>query len=91
MVKGFRREVVVLREPESEYIEEAYFVLREKAIEKSRTDLVAEANRILAACKLTTAERSLKTEYTAYSPLKWFAAGVGTMFAVCGVAILLCL
>lgn len=49
MVKGCRRELILLRTPESETIEEAYFVLRRK--QEGREDaerMIEEANRILA-------------------------------------------
>ena len=49
MIKGSRRELIVLRTGESRYFDEAYFVLR-REIEvgaRCRTDILREANRIL--------------------------------------------
>ncbi len=88
MVKGFRREVVVLREPNSPYIEEAYFVLRETAMRERPTDLVAEANRIIARSKLGV--ESPKTVSHPLGAVKWFSLGVVSMFAL-GMTIFLIL
>lgn len=58
MIKGSRRHMVVLKNTGSPLFEEAYFILREHAGEKERrTDMVSEANRIIAANLLPT-ERS---------------------------------
>ena len=77
MVKGVRRQVVVVREPQSPYIEEAYFVLREETAETAPADLLAEAKRIITQ----GGKVDLLAEKTAAShPVKWFAAGAVTMF-----------
>ena len=49
MIKGSRRELIVLRTGASRYFDEAYFVLRREieAGGRSRTDILREANRIL--------------------------------------------
>ena len=50
MIKGARKEMIVVRTGNSRYFDEAYFVLREDAQKKKRksTDILSEANRILA-------------------------------------------
>ena len=50
MIKGARKEMIVVRTGDSLYFDEAYFVLRDdtkKSKQKSR-DILSEANRILA-------------------------------------------
>ena len=50
MIKGARKEMIVVRTGGSRYFDEAYFVLREDA-QKNRsknTNILDEANRILA-------------------------------------------
>jgi hypothetical protein len=50
MIKGARKEMIVVRTGNSRYFDEAYFVLREEVQrdkEKSK-DILGEANRILA-------------------------------------------
>ena len=50
MIKGARKEMIVVRTGGSRYFDEAYFVLREDAQKEKRksTDILGEANRILA-------------------------------------------
>lgn len=50
MIKGARKEMIVVRTANSRYFDEAYFVLREDTQKKSQnsTDILNEANRILA-------------------------------------------
>ena len=58
MIKGASRRMVVLKNTGSPLFEEAYFILRREAEEKSlRTDMVSEANRIVAANVLPRADR----------------------------------
>ena len=49
MIKGCQREIVVLQTQESPVFESAYFILRRRHCPPPETDMVAEANRILAA------------------------------------------
>ena len=46
MIKGAQKKVVVVRTGESEIFEEAFFVLRDGG-ERTRGDMIAEANRII--------------------------------------------
>lgn len=48
MIKGCQREMIVLQTGESELFESAYFILRRKKTRPLQTDMVAEANRIIA-------------------------------------------
>jgi len=50
MIKGTHRHMVILKNTESPLFEEAYFILRDQANPTDcRGDMVAEANRIIAA------------------------------------------
>jgi hypothetical protein len=50
MIKGARKEMIVVRTSSSRYFDEAYFVLRDDAQKERRksADILGEANRILA-------------------------------------------
>ncbi len=50
MIKGARRQLIVLRTGNSRYFDEAYFVLKgeERLKEAKNRDLIREANRILS-------------------------------------------
>ena len=50
MIKGARKEMIVVRTANSRYFDEAYFVLREDSQKQhhNSTDILSEANRILA-------------------------------------------
>ncbi len=50
MLKGCQKRVVWVRNTESEWFDEAYFVLSEKSVEKklSEPDIITEANRIIS-------------------------------------------
>ena len=49
MIKGARKQMIVVRTGDSRYFDEAYFVLREDAEKEKRksVDILGEANRIL--------------------------------------------
>ena len=50
MIKGARKQMIVVRTGNSRYFDEAYFVLKEDAQKENRksTDILSEANRILS-------------------------------------------
>lgn len=47
MIKGCQREMILLQTRESPLFESAYFVLRPRRQGAPRTDMLAEANRII--------------------------------------------
>lgn len=49
MLKGCQREMIVLQTQDSVFFESAYFVLRKEKRAVPKTDLLAEANRIIGA------------------------------------------
>ena len=81
MVKGYRREVVILRGTERDCFTEAYFLLRETN-RKSHSDLVAEANRILADCNVAEG----RTEHRRlWYGVACFLAGVAVTVGACAL------
>lgn len=89
MIKGARRQMIVIRTGNSRYFDEAYFVLR-KDLKSTRTDnkdILREANRILSERAPDTRVRNR------HSLLRWifFGAGLlcGALLAILGCALLL--
>lgn len=88
MIKGARKEMIVVRIGNSRYFDEAYFVLREDVKKDTRksTDILGEANRILSEISPESAPTpKIKNR-------KWvfFGAG-GVCGAVLGVLLMLLL
>ena len=84
MIKGARREMIVVRTGGSRYFDEAYFVLREDAQREKRKskDILSEANRILAEM-LPDSAHAQKTKNR-----QWLFFGAG---GLCGAALSLLL
>ena len=80
MIKGARKQMIVIRTGDSRYFDEAYFVLRGNAGHKTvpNTDILHEANRILAENHPSGA-RTLQRRW-----LKWLFFGVGCL---CGASL----
>ena len=51
MLKGCQKEMIVLQTQNSRFFESAYFVLRQEKLAAPKTDLLAEANRIIGTGK----------------------------------------
>lgn len=84
MIKGTHRHMVILKNTESPLFEEAYFILRDQAEENgNRSDIVAEANRIIAVNTIPT-ER--KPKRAPHRSLISFLIGLVT--GGCGTAVL---
>ena len=80
MIKGARKEMIVVRTGNSRYFDEAYFVLREdvkKDKEKSK-DILSEANRILAEIASDPSHTPQKRKR------EWLFFAIG---GVCGTAL----
>ncbi len=84
MIKGARKQMIVVRTGNSRYFDEAYFVLREDAQKDNRksTDILSEANRILAEITPDHAPAHQK-QYR-----QWLFFGVG---GLCGAVLSLIL
>lgn len=73
MIKGSRRQMVVLRTEDSKYFDEAYFVLRRewKEPKNGRDEILTEANRILQEGTAPTPGTSRRMRRWL-----WFLAGI---------------
>lgn len=77
MVKGIKKNMIVLRRPESRWFEEAYFILKEDTHTPSDTDILAEANRILSE-NATEEEKGKNGRTRLFLSSLFFLAGVLT-------------
>lgn len=85
MIKGCKKNVVYVRNTESDVFEEAYFILSDdfESKQPSEPDMVAEANRIIAESPIAayfgiTAEKQRKKhglKSLNFSRGLWFVAG----------------
>ena len=85
MIKGCKKNVVYLRNTESEVFEEAYFILSDdyESKQPSEPDMLAEANRIIAESPIAAyfglnAEKQRKRQGARsvnFSRGLWFVAG----------------
>ncbi len=80
MIKGSRRQMIVIRTGDSRYFDEAYFVLRRdlKQPDPAQGDILREANRILAE-RAPLAKGSAQNRF-----LRWLFFGVGVL---CGALV----
>ena len=80
MIKGARKQMIVVRTGDSHYFDEAYFVLREDAQKEHRknTDILNEANRILTEIAPDNRPTRQKRNHP------WLFFGIG---GVCGAAL----
>ncbi|MBQ4566322.1 MAG: hypothetical protein IJA48_08225 [Oscillospiraceae bacterium] len=72
MVKGTTRQVVVVRNPDRQFFEQAIFLLKEDALEKhglGERELLDEARR-LSSCEI-----SQKSRRKPHSPAFWLGLG----------------
>ena len=79
MIKGAKKQMIVVRTVGSRVFDEAYFVLRRQWKEESgdSEDMLREANRILA-------EGNEPTHPTARSHRRWLFFGIGIL---CGLTL----
>lgn len=49
MIKGCHKSIVFLKNTDSEFFDEAYFVLKPNAVCKKDSDIVLEANKIVSS------------------------------------------
>lgn len=81
MLRGCKRNMIVLRGTGSDLFEEAYFVVKEEAEKRSASDMLAEAERIIDKSRPMQSKPSKKA-----IALSLFTFLVG---ALCGVFSLL--
>ena len=80
MIKGARKQMIVVRTSRSRYFDEAYFVLREDAQKDKRKskDILGEANRILAEMAPERSSHAQKPNR------QWLFFGIG---GICGAVL----
>lgn len=82
MIKGCNRRVIVVKHPDSESFEEAYFIVREgKFKKKSDTpSLVGEATRLINGGKSEAFDEKKQRRSSRIALLLSFLAGAGASF-----------
>lgn len=85
MIKGIQRQMVVVNTSESELFETAYFVLRRDIDQRSKGDMVAEANRLVSESLEHRGRGAHKREFSAVSFIAGVFVGafVGALAAFC--------
>ena len=75
MIKGARKQMIVIRTGNSPYFDEAYFVLRKDIQEYpvQKKDIISEANRILEESAAETQKRGR------WRRSRWLFFGAGTV------------
>lgn len=63
MIKGCQREMIVMQTQDSALFESAYFILRRQKTASGKTDMLAEANRIIGAGNDYLSRRCKKSRY----------------------------
>lgn len=71
ITRAYRKNMVIIRDIESDIVEEAYLFIREDSYEPPEEDIVREAGKIIRACSRGH-KRSLKIP----SALLWFLGGM---------------
>ena len=80
MVRGCQKKIVYLKSTGSDVFDEAYFVVRETALDKiSECDMVKEANRILEECTSLENDRDKKEALFGFLKNKTVPFLVGTV------------
>ncbi len=87
MLKGAQKRMIVVKTADSDIFEEAYFVVR-GGVERSKPDMVLEANRIIDGCSEKRKEKRRRDARILLLPLICFM--IGTLFGG-GIAALICM
>ena len=84
MLKGAQKRMIVVKTSDSEIFEEAYFVMK-GGVERSKPDMVFEANRIIEGCSERRKEKRRESQIFVI-PLLCFM--IGTLFGGGAVALI---
>ena len=84
MLKGAQKRMIVVKTSDSEIFEEAYFVMK-GGVERSKPDMVFEANRIIEGCSERRKEKRRESQICVI-PLLCFM--IGTLFGGGAVALI---
>ncbi len=87
MLKGAQKKMIVIKTSDSDIFEEAYFVVK-GGVEKSKPDMVFEANRIIEGCSERRRDRGGRDMRVLILPVICFM--IGTLFGG-GIAALVAL
>ena len=84
MIKGCNRRVIVVKHPESDSFEEAYFIVKEGKFKKKSdaAGLVGEANRLINGIPKTEKKRLFSR---IFSSSLWFILGAISSFLIFNV------
>ena len=89
MLKGCRKNVVYVKNTDSDMFEEAYFIVSERSgiASKSESDMVAEASRIIAASPVAScfsghSDTTKLKERNTLARVLWFFIGAAVMGAL---------
>ena len=83
IMAGYRRQVVLLRGTESQFFDEAYFIVKEKAKEAaSEKDILEEADRIVRDCYRDLEKRSKPRRFLRAFVSALIGAAVGAGISV---------
>ena len=86
MIKGYSKRVIVVKNPSSDYFDEAYFILKErfamqKQLPSCETKMIDEANRIISdnmLAKYCTPAQVRKKASIKFSPIAIYIMGMLT-------------
>ena len=88
MYKGYQKKMIMLKNTGSELFEEAYFILKDRAEKSpalSETDMIREANKIVANNAITSywSEKDSPSDKLSLKyKIIWYAAGLGSCGAL---------
>lgn len=74
MLKGAQKKMIVIKTSDSDIFEEAYFVVK-GGVERSKPDMVFEANRIIEGCSERRKEKRARDMKVLILPVLCFMAG----------------
>ncbi len=85
MIKGINKNMVVVKNTGSKYFEEAHFIVKNSASDKSERDLVREAGRIVGAVlKESGVQSKPKSAFgKAVTFILSFVAGIAVGIVLC--------
>ncbi len=73
MVKGIQKQMIMVRTEESSLFEAAYFILRDSVEERTGSDIVAEATKLVTAADRGTVKKK-RSRVSLYHPRLLFLA-----------------
>ena len=87
MQKSIQKKIIVLKTEDSQYFEEAHLILREERCDRS--DMVAEACRIISRAEATRIYLPSGRHHRSPSRMAWFFMGAATALVTGSVGALI--